>query len=32
VVDRHFISSRKPADLPAFMGAMVALLVRTKVV
>ena len=23
VVDRHFVSSRKPADLPAFMGAVV---------
>jgi protease I len=23
VVDRHFISSRKPADLPAFAAAMV---------
>jgi putative intracellular protease/amidase len=26
VVDRHFISSRKPADLPAFMAAIVDLL------
>jgi putative intracellular protease/amidase len=23
VVDRHFVSSRKPADLPAFMAAIV---------
>jgi protease I len=28
VVDRHFISSRKPADLPAFMAAIVGLLAR----
>jgi protease I len=26
VVDRHFVSSRRPADLPAFMGAVVDLL------
>ena len=26
VVDRHFISSRKPTDLPAFMAAIVDLL------
>ena len=26
VVDRHFVSSRKPADLPAFMAAIVELL------
>jgi protease I len=26
VIDRHFISSRKPADLPAFMAAIVDLL------
>ncbi len=26
VVDRHFVSSRKPADLPAFMAAIVSLL------
>lgn len=26
VVDRHFVSSRKPADLPAFMAAIVDLL------
>lgn len=26
VVDRHHVSSRKPADLPAFMGAIVDLL------
>jgi protease I len=26
VVDRHFVSSRKPADLPAFMAAILALL------
>ncbi|MFM7207163.1 MAG: type 1 glutamine amidotransferase domain-containing protein [Planctomycetaceae bacterium] len=28
VVDRHFVSSRKPADLPAFMTAVVDLLTR----
>ena len=28
VVDRHFISSRKPDDLPAFAGAMVECLSR----
>jgi protease I len=32
VVDRHFISSRKPADLPAFMGAIVELLATVEVV
>ena len=26
VVDRHFVSSRKPADLPAFTAAAVDLL------
>ena len=26
VIDRHFVSSRKPADLPAFMAAIVELL------
>ncbi|MFM8734243.1 MAG: type 1 glutamine amidotransferase domain-containing protein [Pirellulales bacterium] len=26
VVDRHFVSSRKPADLPAFMAAVVDML------
>jgi protease I len=26
VVDRHFVSSRKPADLPAFMAAIVEML------
>jgi len=26
VVDRHSVSSRKPADLPAFMAAIVELL------
>ena len=29
VVDRHFVSSRKPDDLPAFMSAVVELLERT---
>jgi protease I len=32
VVDRHFVSSRKPADLPAFMGAVVELLAGVEVV
>jgi protease I len=32
VVDRHFVSSRKPADLPAFMGAIVELLSAVAVV
>lgn len=31
VVDRHFVSSRKPADLPAFMGAIVELLAGVAV-
>ena len=31
VVDRHFVSSRKPADLPAFMGAIVDLLAGVEV-
>jgi protease I len=31
VVDRHFVSSRKPADLPAFMGAIVELLTGVAV-
>lgn len=26
VVDRHFVSSRKPADLPAFMAAIIEML------
>jgi len=32
VVDRHFVCSRKPADLPAFMGAIVELLAGVEVV
>ena len=32
VVDRHFVSSRKPADLPAFMAAIVELLAAAVVV
>ncbi|NCX98769.1 MAG: type 1 glutamine amidotransferase [Planctomycetia bacterium] len=32
VVDRHFVCSRKPADLPAFMGAIVELLAAVEVV
>ena len=31
VVDRHFVSSRKPADLPAFMAAIVELLAGVPV-
>ncbi len=31
VVDRHFVSSRKPADLPAFMAAIVELLAGVEV-
>ena len=31
VVDRHYVSSRKPADLPAFMGAIVELLAGVEV-
>ena len=31
VVDRHFVSSRKPADLPAFMAAIVELLAGVSV-
>ena len=31
VVDRHFVSSRKPADLPAFMRAIVELLAAVPV-
>jgi protease I len=31
VIDRHFVSSRKPADLPAFMGAIVELLAAVPV-
>jgi protease I len=31
VVDRHFISSRKPADLPAFMAAIVEHLAGVEV-
>jgi protease I len=31
VVDRHFVSSRKPADLPAFMAAIVELLAAVPV-
>jgi len=29
VVDRHFVSSRRPADLPAFMAAVLAVLPAT---
>jgi protease I len=32
VVDRHFVSSRKPADLPAFMAAIVDVLAASAVV
>jgi protease I len=32
VVDRHFVSSRKPADLPAFMAAIVEFLAAVAVV
>ena len=32
VVDRHFVSSRKPADLPAFMSAIIELLAAVTVV
>ena len=32
VVDRHFVSSRKPADLPAFMAAIVEHLAAAAVV
>jgi len=32
VVDRHFVSSRKPADLPAFMAAIVEQLAAAVVV
>jgi len=32
VVDRHFVSSRKPADLPAFMAAIVEQLAAAAVV
>ena len=32
VVDRHYVSSRKPADLPAFMGAIVEQLAGIGVV
>ena len=28
VVDRHFVSSRRPADLPAFMAAVIGVLAR----
>jgi protease I len=31
VVDRHFVSSRKPGDLPAFMAAIVDLLAGVAV-
>jgi protease I len=31
VIDRHFVSSRKPADLPAFMAAIVELLAGIEV-
>jgi protease I len=27
VVDRHFVSSRRPSDLPAFMAAVIGVLV-----
>ena len=30
VVDRHHVTSRKPADLPAFMSAIVGVLVRAR--
>lgn len=30
VVDRHHVTSRKPADLPAFMAAIVAVLARAN--
>ena len=26
VVDRHFVSSRRPSDLPAFMAAVIGVL------
>ena len=32
VVDRHFVSSRKPGDLPAFMAAIVDVLAASAVV
>ena len=32
VVDRHFVSSRKPGDLPAFMAAIVEMLAAVVVV
>jgi protease I len=32
VVDRHFVSSRKPADLPAFMAAIVEMLAAAATV
>ena len=32
VVDRHFVSSRKPADLPAFMAAIIDVLAPVAVV
>ena len=32
VVDRHFVSSRKPADLPAFMAVIVDVLAAAAVV
>jgi hypothetical protein len=32
VVDRHFVSSRKPADLPAFMVAIIDVLAPVAVV
>lgn len=32
VIDRHFVSSRKPADLPAFMTAIIEVLVPKAVV
>ena len=28
IVDRHFISSRKPSDLPAFCRAMIEVLLK----
>jgi protease I len=31
VVDRHFVSSRKPGDLPAFMEAIVEVLAMAAV-
>lgn len=30
VVDRHFVSSRRPSDLPAFMAAVIGVLARHR--